>query len=522
MDIFNDFDLCQEALKKVNLNEAAMPIVRGVIVEDVDTYNKIQKLLNIQAFEPCHRFLYNLDVEQLSEGEASKVNNLYKLAEERGFIEKEEPEEAEDESAPTKECDAIPAMPTPAPVAPAQPLASTTDSAFTVAYSAVKDGQLKTGEAYSNAISTRAAKADVISKLERAGYSSISILCIEVGDPDVRGCNSTYCMQAERASNEDEKVNEWGRYETGLSKGPMRDPSPADMAAWSNTHDHAYMQKRNAAASLKRTIDSFKKYDNKVVDWEQIAQTEDNGVTYYWMKTPEGTLVCAVENDPQDDNLDFYIVDDKNKIMTMVGQSYGVGEEFEFNPTGAEYEIPKDMPAVTEADDDSDSGSDDSGDDSDSSDDSDSDSSSDDSDSDSDDSDDSKDDSDSDSDDDSEDKDDSDDKKEEDAEEPDEKLDDKSDEKAEDAKNDKDADDLKPEEKTALKDSYKKAFKAALQKCKFETSFSELTLEQKVKFFTELSKAWGDKADPSKFLTDKELEQLEKIVVKKPADNKDE
>jgi len=135
----------------------------------------------------------------------------------------------------------------------------------------MKDGMMKTGEAYSNAVSTRAAKADVISKLERAGYSSIEILCIEAGDPDVRGCSSTYCMQAERASNEDEKVNEWGRYETGLSKGPMRDPSPADMAAWSNTHDHAYMQKRDTAASLKRTIDSFKKYDNKAVDWEQVA-----------------------------------------------------------------------------------------------------------------------------------------------------------------------------------------------------------------------------------------------------------
>ncbi len=388
MDIFNDFDLCQEALKKVNLNEAAMPVVRGVIVEDIDTYNKIQMLLNIQAFEPCHRFLYNLDVEQLSEGEASKVNNLYKLAEERGFIEKEEPEDGEGENAPTKECDAIPATPTPAPVAPAQPPASTSDSAFTVAYSAVKDGQLKTGEAYSNAISTRAAKADVISKLERAGYSSISILCIEVGDPDVRGCDNTFIKQPEVA------------------------PTPA-------------LDTKPAISSIDNPISTFEADDEK-----------------------------------------------------------------------------------------DDSGDDNSGDDSDDSDDKDN-SDNDDSDN-SDDSDDSDDDKD-----DKDDKEKDDDKKEEDAEEPDEKLDDKSDDKAEAATDDKDASELTPEEKTALKDSYKKAFKAALQKCKFYTSFSELSLEQKVKFFTELSKAWGDKADPSKFLTDKELEQLEKIVVKKPADDKD-
>ena len=54
-----------------------------------------------------------------------------------------------------------------------------------------------------------------------------------------------------------------------------------------------------------------------------------------------------------------------------------------------------------------------------------------------------------------------------------------------------------------------------MQKCKFKTAFIDLSLEDKVKFFTELSKAWGDKADPSKFMTDKETEQLEKIIVKK-------
>ena len=52
-------------------------------------------------------------------------------------------------------------------------------------------------------------------------------------------------------------------------------------------------------------------------------------------------------------------------------------------------------------------------------------------------------------------------------------------------------------------------------KLKFETSFSELSLEDKVKFFTELTKAWGDNTDPAEFMTDKEVDQLEKIVVKK-------
>ena len=59
----------------------------------------------------------------------------------------------------------------------------------------MKDGEMKTGEAYSNAISTRAAKSDVISKLEKVGYTNISILCIEVGDPDLRNCPNTYVQQ---------------------------------------------------------------------------------------------------------------------------------------------------------------------------------------------------------------------------------------------------------------------------------------------------------------------------------------
>lgn len=55
-----------------------------------------------------------------------------------------------------------------------------------------------------------------------------------------------------------------------------------------------------------------------------------------------------------------------------------------------------------------------------------------------------------------------------------------------------------------------------MQKCKFDGKcFDDLTLEEKVNFFTELDKAWGDKADPSKFMSDKETEALQKIVVKK-------
>lgn len=66
-----------------------------------------------------------------------------------------------------------------------------------------------------------------------------------------------------------------------------------------------------------------------------------------------------------------------------------------------------------------------------------------------------------------------------------------------------------------MRDSYKKTFKAAMVKCKFTNkSFDDLTLTEKVKFFTEIDKVWKNKPDPSEFLSDTETEQLEKIVIK--------
>jgi len=88
-------------------------------------------------------------------------------------------------------------------------------NAFTVLYSATRDGIVKSGEAFSNCVNTRSAKADVISKLERAGYQNISILAIEAGDPDMAGCENTYCAQANQTvpdyayeAEDDEKKTE--------------------------------------------------------------------------------------------------------------------------------------------------------------------------------------------------------------------------------------------------------------------------------------------------------------------------
>lgn len=91
-------DQWTEALSRCKLSEAVLPTSRGYLIENVECYNKIQALLNAPAMEHCHKFLYNLDVEDLQEDEISKIDELYKLGQDRGFIPQDtfEPDSTED------------------------------------------------------------------------------------------------------------------------------------------------------------------------------------------------------------------------------------------------------------------------------------------------------------------------------------------------------------------------------------------------------------------------------------------
>ena len=386
MKYYSDYNDLQEALAKVDRYGAitfTSAKTGNLILEDsqVEMYNKIQKLLNCDAMESAHGYLYNLDPEELTEAEATKVNNLWKLGCEKGYVEDFTEDEDNDETKKdVDECDVVqttnltPATPAQQQVAAdALRAMKVQQNAFTVLYSAMRDGNIKTGEAYSNAINPRSAKADVLSQLERAGYSNINILAIECGDPDCCGtdCTNTYVKQADVAP-----------------------------------------------VATKPAVDAIPDY------------AADDGI--------------AFESD--DEN-----VDEDDILQNRTHNNH-----------------------VDEADDKKEN--------------------------------------------DAADKEDAEtDKKEEKSEkveEPDEKLKDDADteEKAADAEDD---DKLDAAENTALKDSYKKAFKAAMLKCKFEDrAFDDLSLDEKVTFFTELSKAWN-KADPSKFMDSREIQQLEKIVVKK-------
>ena len=388
MEILTEFDGLQEALKKVKMDESVMPYVNGRLVDDA-AFNKTQKILDCPEMISAHKYLYNLDMDQLTEEEINKIDQLYKLGCDRGFIvddltdwdKPETPEQAEIKQEVKVE-------------EPAQkPVGGTLFKAkvpcWTVIYSATsKDGSIKTGEAYSNAISASAAKADVNAKLSRIGYSNISILAIEATD----ACDCT----AAKACIEDEEV-----VEDDMLDGRVH-----------NNH-------------VSEADDEEEPAEDEGAEEEEETE-EDN---------EEDSSEDEEQSSEEDDAKEDKVEDTKSEESTEDG-----AEEEE---------------------------------------------------------------------DDSEDEESSDDSEEEESSEEDDGEDD-GEEKEE----------LDANEKAELKDKYRKTFKNVLVKCKFDTSFNDLTLEQKVKFFTELSKAWK-KNEPTEFMTDKEVEQLNNVVVKENADEED-
>ena len=360
MEILTEFDELQAALAKVNMDESVMPYINGRLVSD-EAFNKTQKILNCPEMISAHKYLYELDMDQLSEEDEDKINQLYKLGCDRGFI-IDDLTKWDDEGNEEEEITAVEEVPE-APVKPQNTLFKAKVPCWTVIYSATKDGDIKTGEAYSNAVSMSAAKADVNAKLSQCGYDNITILAIE------------NCPDMPKAT----AVQDYGTL----------DVSEAD-------------DKKDDSSS-----------DDKKDDSSSDDSSSDDG------------------DDSDDDSFDEEPADDSSDEDTSDDDS---------------------------EDADSEDGSDDSNDDSDE------DSSEDDSDED----------------------------------------DDKSDEDSDD--------ELDANKKSELRNLYRKTFKNTLVKCKFDTSFNDLTLDQKVKFFTELSKAWNEDYDPNEFMTDKELEQLDNVV----------
>ena len=388
MEILTEFDGLQEALKKVKMDESVMPYVNGRLVDD-GAWNKTQKILNCPEMISAHKYLYNLDMDQLTEEEIGKIDQLYKLGCDRGFIiddltdwdSAETPDQAEAKPEEVK-----PEEPIEKPVGGT--LFKAKVPCWTVIYSAAaKDGSIKTGEAYSNAISASAAKADVNAKLSRIGYSNISILAIEATD----ACD---CAAAKACAEEE------------VAEDDMLDG---------------------------------RVHNNHVSEADKGEETTDD----------EGAEEEETEEDTEEDS----------------------EEEESTEETSTEEEKKEETKSEKTSKEDSEESAEEN----------------------------------------SEEEEEEEDTEEESSEDSEEENDEEQSDDGEEKE------ELDANEKAELKDKYKKTFKNVLSKCKFETSFNDLTLEQKVKFFTELSKAWK-KNEPTEFMTDKEVEQLNNVVVKENAE----
>jgi len=210
-------DRIMAAFAKVNLREAVTPIVRGKLVEDTDSYNKVQQLLDCPEMEHAHKFLLDIDFDDLTPETKQKIDDIYQLAVSNGYIQSdndpnqeetdEVADEVGDEAADIAEGDDVQpqvsdnsggfeagapgvsqdAMEKDTINVSAPEMAS---CAFVLFYSAMKNGQIKTGECYSNATTIENAKLDAVQKLKKLGFTAVDIIAAEEADPSAKGCDS--------------------------------------------------------------------------------------------------------------------------------------------------------------------------------------------------------------------------------------------------------------------------------------------------------------------------------------------
>ena len=587
MEKLTEWDELQEAFNKVNLDEEVFSFRNGKLINESESYMKMKAILNCPEMQKSHAYLYNLDPEQLDEDEIENISKLYDLGCRRGFI---KPDDADD----CEPKDEVPAE-VPAQVPPAVPACNAPSMfkakipCWTILYSAVdKNGDIKTGECFSNAVNPRSAKADCYGKLTRCGYSSISILAIEAGDPD--NCGSEECCEVPDEGNVEIRVTE----DDKLAKVPSNGNAQLNGHVREAEEDAKDEDVSERDAKKKDPVDEAevneagnamfeKAFDQllfRIDDCREIMQMydADSDTADHAYKALQAAYTKCLElaDDPADlDELnktmanEGFVINDAGIIisdgedsfpMTESGNPYLAGMKMTDvkNASASKTKVnedDEDESSDDDSDDSDDSSADDSSDDETSSEDSEDDSepkesddeaaddaeedSSDDSDAADDSSEDSEDedsssddksedntsenDSDDKSDDETSDETDGDESDEKDSEEDDaDDSDETSDDEASDDSNDDSEEDdsekkkdLTDEEKTEMKGEYKKVFRNVMSKCKFEDKcFDDLSIKEKVKFFQKLNADWK-KNDPQDFMSDKEIEQLNKVVIKK-------
>ena len=406
-DLVNDFEVWQDALKKIDLNEGALPIYHGRILrENAKEYQKMQKILNCPEMIKCHKYIFDLDPEQLDESDCTKINNLYKLGVDRGFI--EDTVDVPDEDLPDADYTTSEQTVVQQPKPYVAPQHSVHVPCYTVMYSAMKDGQIKTGESYSNATNPRAAKADVYAKLSKFGYDNIAILAIECGDPDC-SMDNTYTFEDDILQN---------RVHNGHFLDEEDTEKKEDKSA-ENTEKKEEQSKEEAPVEKKEEAPAEQQEDNAEKPTEQSTekpaeQSTEKPAEQSTEKKEEAPVEQSEENADNANN-EQSTEDTENSDNSENAETSSGNEE-------------------TKSSDDNDN-------------------------------------------------------------------------------EDTNKEELDDNKKAELKDEYRKTFKNVMIKCQFDNRcFDDLTIAEKVQFFTAMASSWT-KNEPNEFMTDKEIEQLNKIVI---------
>ena len=409
-DLVNDFEVWQDALKKIDLNEGALPIYHGRILrENAKEYQKMQKILNCPVMIKCHKYIFDLDPEQLDESDCTKINNLYKLGVDRGFI--EDTVDVPDEDLPDTDYTTSEQTTVQQPKPYVAPQHSVHVPCYTVMYSAMKDGQIKTGESYSNATNPRAAKADVYAKLSKFGYDNIAILAIECGDPDC-SMDNTYTFEDDILQN---------RVHNGHFLDEEDTEKKEDKSA-ENTEKKEEQSKEEAPVEKKEEAPVEQQEDNAEKPAEQPTEQSTKQSTEQPTEQPtedtekkEEAPAEQSEENADNENNEQSTEDTKNSDNSENAETSDGNEE-------------------TKSSDDNDN-------------------------------------------------------------------------------EDTNKEELDDNKKAELKDEYRKTFKNVMTKCQFDNRcFDDLTIAEKVQFFTAMASSWT-KNEPNEFMTDKEIEQLNKIVI---------
>ena len=413
-DLVNDFEVWQDALKKIDLNEGALPIYHGRILrENAKEYQKMQKILNCPEMIKCHKYIFDLDPEQLDESDCTKINNLYKLGVDRGFI--EDTVDVPDEDLPDADYTTSEQTVVQQPKPYVAPQHSVHVPCYTVMYSAMKDGQIKTGESYSNATNPRAAKADVYAKLSKFGYDNIAILAIECGDPDC-SMDNTYTFEDDILQN---------RVHNGHFLDEEDTEKKEDKSA-ENTEKKEEQSKEEAPVEKKEEAPAEQQEDNAEKPAEQSTEKPAEQST-------EKPAEQSTEQPAEDTEKKEEVPVEQSEENADNANNEQSTEDTE-NSDNSENAETSSGNEETKSSDDNDN-------------------------------------------------------------------------------EDTNKEELDDNKKAELKDEYRKTFKNVMIKCQFDNRcFDDLTIAEKVQFFTAMASSWT-KNEPNEFMTDKEIEQLNKIVI---------